>query len=346
MCNAHNHRAGCTCGWGGGESSSSSISTSLYVSRMRALQNNAAWSGISTAIESYTRPNANCPVCGAAVYFYRSPYGGSVYFDELGIPWPKHPCMDFGSSTRRPAYSGSSFSQNAAKVATWEIQGWIPVVILKSDLFDVAVIIRLFSPQTKKFYYIGSAKTIGINPGSPAFIKFVSDSDDELDFGFLNSNERYSAVSPQVIRCYDNCFTEKHYNGWISALSGNAGAQNAIGWRASFSNDTLDLRKISHFPENCNWTVALKWFQRSADQGYWAAQNNLGVMYLHGYGVKKDEKRAFNFFLSASDSAAPITLRHLAECYANGIGTVVDLILSERLYSQADALDEELKGSG
>src|SRR5580698_4295669 len=43
---------------------------------------------------SYINPNARCPVCGAFVYFYQSPYGGRVFFDELGPPWPKHPCTD------------------------------------------------------------------------------------------------------------------------------------------------------------------------------------------------------------------------------------------------------------
>lgn len=33
-----------------------------------------------------------CPQCRAPVYFVRH-NGGSVWFDELGIPWPKHGCM-------------------------------------------------------------------------------------------------------------------------------------------------------------------------------------------------------------------------------------------------------------
>ena len=49
-----------------------------------------------------TNPNARCPVCGAAVYFYQSPDGGKVYFDELGHPWPKHPCMDQATVTSGP----------------------------------------------------------------------------------------------------------------------------------------------------------------------------------------------------------------------------------------------------
>lgn len=39
------------------------------------------------------KPNARCPVCGAAVYFYKNEVGSRVYFDEIGPPWPKHPCM-------------------------------------------------------------------------------------------------------------------------------------------------------------------------------------------------------------------------------------------------------------
>ena len=41
---------------------------------------------------SFMRPNTACPVCGALVYFYANEFGSRVYFDEIGPPWPKHPC--------------------------------------------------------------------------------------------------------------------------------------------------------------------------------------------------------------------------------------------------------------
>lgn len=37
-------------------------------------------------------PNAECPVCRMPVFFYQNEYGSRVFFDELGPPWPKHPC--------------------------------------------------------------------------------------------------------------------------------------------------------------------------------------------------------------------------------------------------------------
>ncbi len=39
-------------------------------------------------------PIAKCPVCGDAVYFYANEHGSRVFFDDLGPPWPKHPCTD------------------------------------------------------------------------------------------------------------------------------------------------------------------------------------------------------------------------------------------------------------
>ncbi len=51
--------------------------------------------------ESWVDPHARCPVCGAEVFFYSNEFGSRVYFDDLGPPWPKHPCMD----TSPPGFS-------------------------------------------------------------------------------------------------------------------------------------------------------------------------------------------------------------------------------------------------
>ena len=51
-------------------------------------------------ISSYLNPNATCPACKKAVYFYQSPHGGRVYFDDVGWPWPKHECTYFSSGQR------------------------------------------------------------------------------------------------------------------------------------------------------------------------------------------------------------------------------------------------------
>ncbi|EGR0148722.1 hypothetical protein FRN29_23200 [Vibrio alginolyticus] len=89
MCNAWNHRAGCNCGWGSGENSLTEHAISVnHFSFVPSIQN---------SIESYTNPNASCPVCGDSVFFYQSPSGGRVFFDLMEPPWPKHPCTDSSS---------------------------------------------------------------------------------------------------------------------------------------------------------------------------------------------------------------------------------------------------------
>jgi hypothetical protein len=46
---------------------------------------------------TFVNPNAVCPICEEAVFFYQNAAGSRVYFDELGPPWPKHPCTDSSS---------------------------------------------------------------------------------------------------------------------------------------------------------------------------------------------------------------------------------------------------------
>jgi ribosomal protein S27E len=71
--------------------------------------------------QSYLNPNAKCPVCGKSVFFYQSEHGGRVFFDDVGWPWPKHPCTDRAAAqnsaaiyapTRNSAVDGSDWIKN------------------------------------------------------------------------------------------------------------------------------------------------------------------------------------------------------------------------------------------
>ena len=117
MCNAWNHSPECSCGWGGeghlGRRSTGSLENSQW-------QEYCSFTGYS----SYTNPNARCPVCGASVFFYQSTEGGRVFFDELGPPWPKHPCTSpLGKTIFRPSYSIFS---GPVRTYKWQTDGWVP----------------------------------------------------------------------------------------------------------------------------------------------------------------------------------------------------------------------------
>lgn len=78
-CNAWNHPPGCLCNFAGGN-------------RGYIPPPNSGFRWVSG--ENYAYPNAKCPRCGQLVFFIRPDLGGAVYFDEIGPPWPRHPCMD------------------------------------------------------------------------------------------------------------------------------------------------------------------------------------------------------------------------------------------------------------
>lgn len=79
------------------------------------------------SLRSYVVPNASCPVCGETVFFYQSPNGGKVFFDDLGWPWPKHPCTNNQSPAgkpTRPKRSGNILvfrARDGAQLAVYDL---------------------------------------------------------------------------------------------------------------------------------------------------------------------------------------------------------------------------------
>ena len=117
MCNAWNHYPGCSCGFGGEYYGSPSAHSSLHTLE---------------SYERYLNPFAKCPVCGAAVFFFQDSNDGRVFFDELGPPWPKHPCTDHSD---RDWDSGNHCSSESSPVVTdpqWKREGWQPFLLTEA----------------------------------------------------------------------------------------------------------------------------------------------------------------------------------------------------------------------
>jgi hypothetical protein len=98
-----NHYADCGCGWcvnTGGRSSGAERTRLVDDMRERDALHLLKTSLARSISGCYVIPNAKCPVCGDAVYFYANEHGSRVFFDHLGPPWPKHPCTD---NPREPA---------------------------------------------------------------------------------------------------------------------------------------------------------------------------------------------------------------------------------------------------
>lgn len=136
-CNAWNHPPGCDCGWGGVNYGSGVTSREIEAARAYE-QAKAAEQRLVTALRPFTTPNARCPVCGAQVWFYQSPDGGRVFFDDIGWPWPKHPCTDHTSDGgRRTSASTSCIEVTEAiekPLPAWQTNGDRPILrVLKQD---------------------------------------------------------------------------------------------------------------------------------------------------------------------------------------------------------------------
>ena len=162
MCNAWNHPPGCRCGWGGGDS---------YYYRTPALPL------AITERTSYTSPNASCPVCGASVFFYQSPFGGRVFFDELGPPWPKHPCTD-NPTTRGPIYAPYFRFERKPK---WLLESWSPaldfsIVRVVSDIYKIT----LGDSELKRYF---ACREIDLTKQRPDFVFYRQE-----DLGFMRIN--------------------------------------------------------------------------------------------------------------------------------------------------------------
>ena len=98
----HNHYPWCTCGWCLNYGLGREVGTNIisYFDRYSALRFLERHGALRSGTACFLNPNATCPVCDAKVFYYQNAHGSSVFFDELGPPWPKHPCTN--NSQNRP----------------------------------------------------------------------------------------------------------------------------------------------------------------------------------------------------------------------------------------------------
>ena len=226
-CNAHNHPASCECGWGGvwyGNAPYGGGARTFRCDDERVSASPRAVS-IHRLLEdrrprSLTIPNATCPVCGCRVFYYENEYGSRVFFDDLGPPWPKHPCTD-NSWYASPA-SGKIVASDLEEERPRRnvpVDEWRPCVIFRkyrsrlilkelgadkfvrlalapellSSVFPV-VFIREVSKRTLKLSYfhagIRSERTISVE-----FERVV-----RRDDASVKAREGYSLATPQPLQ--------------------------------------------------------------------------------------------------------------------------------------------------
>jgi hypothetical protein len=350
-CNGWNHSPGCTCPWGGDTGGGGRGGSFGAASGVRSpLADGLTWRlGQAAPLESFTIPNAKCPLCGAAVFFYQSPHGGRVFFDDLGPPWPKHqPCTNtYFRPDRVVGVETPITVVGGYRRPAWQGEGWEPlsnVTVTRSD--NGIVFIRGTSLGNRKVWRFGTQNSTAVaSADGPMFYRPLANGLGRFELAFLPSVSSQHDVVPAQVTVFPGVSSAKRLEMWERALEGDAESQNMVGMILSFHKDTPVGRRRGVFPRTVDWDAAEVWFHRAADQGYWAALNNLGVILLHAYGGKKDEAETFRLFSAAAESLEPTPLRHLADCYADGVGTAKDLEMATYLRELADADDTDKEDS-
>ena len=84
-----------------------------------------------------------------------------------------------------------------------------------------------------------------------------------------------------------------------------------------------------------DYTEALRWYHKAADQGYAKAQNNLGGMYDNGRGVAQDYAEAMRWYRKAADQGNAAAQTSLGENYEKGQGVAQDYVMAHMWHNLA-----------
>jgi hypothetical protein len=178
LCNAKNHHWNCTCGFGGTKSASTT---------KRAGLNAPDLFEVPKVPRRYTKPNERCSFCDASVFFRQLANRGKVYFDDPGVPWTKHPCLDRGSKS----YMGTVDSKS---------RGWAQVTLISAIAISESVIRlsgRLYDHDLIVFV---SARSFKDTPSPPthlrdSFIQARVGIDGKYDLAVLTPDIRRKLVT-------------------------------------------------------------------------------------------------------------------------------------------------------
>lgn len=75
-----------------------------------------------------------------------------------------------------------------------------------------------------------------------------------------------------------------------------------------------------------DYAEAVRWYRSGAEQGFAAAQTNLGEMYVMGLGVMQDYAEAVRWYRAAAEQGELFAQVNLGGMYGNGRGVPQDYV--------------------
>ena len=310
-CNAWNHPASCDCGWGG-------VNYGSYSVPVPQAPTGLDWAKPSVSFDSFVNPNARCPYCGDSVFFYQSPYGGRVFFDELGPPWPKHPCTDRSlERTQTVQIERALAPRYGRKIQSLRPDGWNPLAFKKrttSGRFDVFQLDGEIPQIGSRFLILPMGQFTGL----PVFWKWDAA---QPEYVIVSAYSQDSHGIWKEISYESPSWLQSLHDIWPigSDIKPSAKAYCNIGWALSFKHKKGG-GKLWIQNRHVNMKSAMACFHAATKLDSWVAHNNLGVIFRDGLGTNIDENLAFHHFKIAAESMKETPMQHLANCYRDGTG--------------------------
>lgn len=262
-----------------------------------------------------------------------------MFFDELGPPWPKHPCTDNLRAMTEPVLPPNPIVRQLIPLE-WKPTDWQPFVpscepvrIGALDFFIRSGVLRINDELTSlPATFIDDAPVFWRrSPQHPAWLEFST-------FKVVGSNLRELILFVPRWNNSDSALYEAPDNFDYSSLSG--ATLNSIGWSMSFAYRCPDNQSWNEH-RSIDWQNASLFFQMSGEKGAWYAKNNLAVMAQEGYGQPQDAARAFELFSEAAQALEPIPIRHLARCFESGTGVTQNSTEAAFLHELANLLERD-----
>ena len=181
---------------------------------------------------------------------------------------------------------------------------------------------RLENPIAQ--YNYGAYLAMGIGT-SPNYVKALYWITSAIENGYQIKSDKFTVILNEFKKQASNGNIDaKYVVGCCLMKIDAAKAQEYI--NEALENATPNVLAI-HALFNKDSPKCIEWLTKSAEAGNAFAQNELGVRYLDGNGVRKDNKTAFELFKKSAAQNYPDGMFNLAMRYKNGEGTVQNIPL-------------------
>lgn len=96
-----------------------------------------------------------------------------------------------------------------------------------------------------------------------------------------------------------------------------------------------DAYLFGEYDLNVDYKQALNWYQKAADQNDAKSQYNLAIMYLNGYGAKKDVSKSVEYYRKSALQGDADSQLQLGIRYLNGEGVEKNIQTAKEWFQKA-----------